>query len=78
MTLFRPNRLQQLIRDPGAPIGAIATHLDSLDHQSRMAELADTTRQDQRLLWTKADAGEPVDYEHFVPKGAKALERRMH
>ncbi|MBO6933321.1 MAG: hypothetical protein JJ863_00045 [Deltaproteobacteria bacterium] len=78
MTLFRPNRLQQLIRDPGAPIGAIAAHLDALDHDTRMAELADTTRQDQRLLWTKADAGDPIDYEHFVPKDAKPLEPIVH
>lgn len=78
MFSLRPNALQQLIRDPGAPIGTIADHLDSLDHRARMAELADTTRQDQRLLWAKAGGGEAIDYAHFVPDGAGPLEPVVH
>lgn len=78
MTLFRPNRLQQLIRDPGASIDAVAAHLDGLDHRGRMHDLADTTRGDQRLLWTKAWANDPIDYAHFVPDGTKELQPIVH
>jgi hypothetical protein len=78
MSLFRPNPLQQLIRDPGASIDAIAAHLDGLGHAGRMRELADTSRQDQRLLWTKAGANDPIDYGHFVPESAGPLEPIVH
>ncbi len=58
-----------LIDKPDATIEEIAALLDGLDHAGRMAELAFTTRAQQRRLWELAAASPPVDASFFVPEG---------
>lgn len=72
------NALQKLAWDPGAPIAAIRDHLDSLTHGERMAQLSQTTRADQRLLWHKAAASEPITLEHFLPESVPPLTEVTH
>lgn len=59
--------LVAMLRDPGTGIEEIAAHLDGLDHRGRMAELAPTTRADQRALWQRAHFSAPITLEHLLP-----------
>ena len=47
-------RLKSLIHAPDLSIDVIAAYLDGLDHETRVAELSITTRDDQRALFEKA------------------------
>ena len=61
--------LRQMLADPSMTIGALAAHLDGMDHAGRMAFLGSTNKADQRRLWHLAAGSAPITREHFVPAG---------
>ncbi|MCA9535522.1 MAG: hypothetical protein KC593_17635 [Myxococcales bacterium] len=72
-------KLSSLIHSTTSTIEDIGAHLDGLTHSSRMAELATTSRDDQRTLWEKAsgEAGR-ITLEHFLPAGVPPLRPVVH
>ncbi len=58
-------RLAELIADPDAEIGAIASYLDGLDGSQRLAHLHRLDRARQRSLYQKAISHD-IDLSHFV------------
>lgn len=70
--------LKTLIHGSDASIETIAAHLDALDHDERMSQLADTTRADQRRLWALSDASRPLTLEDFVPASTAARTAVAH
>lgn len=71
-------RLRSLIHAPDLSIDVIASYLDGLDHDGRVAELAVTTRDDQRALFEKAAAAPALTLEHFLPPGVPPLTPVVH
>lgn len=74
----RPSRLRALLHAPEVGIQEIAAYLDGLDHLGRITELAETTRDDQRALYTKAAGSAPLTLEHFLPPSAEPLAPVVH
>lgn len=62
--------LTDLIHDSSTDILAIAAHLEALSETDRVAALDTLGRRDQRALYHKAAASEPIDMSHFVPGDA--------
>lgn len=62
--------LTDLIHDSSTDILAIAAHLEALSEADRVAALDTLGRRDQRALYDKAAASEPIDMSHFVPGDA--------
>jgi len=71
-------RLKGLIDTPKLSIGVIAAYLDGLGHDARVAELARTTRDEQRRLYEKAGASAPLTLDHFLPPNVGPLEPVVH
>lgn len=72
-------RLQTILRDPARTLKDVREHLDGLSHDARMAELATTTRDDQRTLWNLAAGDEGrITLEHFLPPSVPACRPVVH
>lgn len=69
--------LIDLICDRSVDIHAIAAHLEALSESDRVAALDTLGRREQRTLYGKAAAAEPIDLSHFVP-GADVLVSLQH
>lgn len=53
----------------GATLAQVASYLDALDHDQRLAQVRATPRKLQRRLWALAADGEPLTLQWFVPPG---------
>jgi hypothetical protein len=70
--------LRDLIRDSGAAIDAIASFLDGLSPEARLAETRTLDRDAQRELYRKAKSAAPLSLDDFVPKGTAARMEIIH
>lgn len=70
--------LREMIHDPGTDMGAIASYLDGLTHDQRMADQNVLNRKDQRALYDKAAGSPPITMQHFLPEDAKPLQPVIH
>lgn len=71
-------RFRDLIHDSSAKMEAISRHLDALSPDERLAETRSLSRDDQRLLYQKAEHAEPITLDHFVPKNLPPLQAVHH
>ncbi len=70
--------LRTLIRDEGTRIDDVATHLDGLSHEERLAQAMTLGRRQQRRLWEVAADAPPISRQHFVPDGVPPLTEVIH
>lgn len=66
------------ILDDGVGIEAIASYLDGLSHDQRLAETRGLDRNAQRKLYVKAAESPPIDLAHFVPSERADLDPVRH
>lgn len=64
--------------DPAASIESIATYLDGLSHEERLAETRTLGRGAQRELYRKAQSSPPIDLDHFVARDKPARAEVIH
>lgn len=70
--------LKELLKQQGATIGAVATHLDGLTPEQRVAEAFALGRRGQRRLFELAADAPPIAFSHFVPSGVDARTEVRH
>jgi hypothetical protein len=68
--------LRELLRDDGASISAVATFLDGLSHDERLAETRTLGRNEQRRLY-RAGGGD-LSLDHFVGAGVAPRTEVIH
>jgi hypothetical protein len=71
-------RLRDLINDHYATIDAVASYLDGLSLDQRLAETRTLGRGTQRKLYEKAASSAPITLDHFVPEGTGARTQVIH
>ena len=67
--LSSPRSFLTMVNDADVSIGAIAEHLDALDHQGRLDALFAMSRSDQRALYGKASSSAALDVGFFSQAG---------
>lgn len=70
-------QLRSLIHS-GASIVEIASFLDGLPGDARLAEAMSLRPRDQRALWDRCVGGQPITLQHFVPAGTPANTEVIH
>jgi len=65
--------LRELLDRPSVSASDVASHLASLDGETRVKEATDLARSQQATLWRLGEKGEPLTAEDFVPAGTPEL-----
>jgi hypothetical protein len=73
----RVKSLRDAIRG-GSPLDALASLLDGLSHEARLAETRTLGRDDQRQLYRLAAAAPPLGLDDFVPASARPRQEIIH
>jgi hypothetical protein len=70
--------LRDLACDDSASVEAIATFLDGLPHEARLAQTRTLNRDAQRRLYQKAAGARPIALTDFVPQATSARVEVIH
>jgi hypothetical protein len=70
--------LREMAKDPGATIDTIAAALDRMSPEERRAEAGSLGRDEQRLLYRKAEGAAPASLDDFVPPARGSLVEVIH
>ncbi|MFO0761179.1 MAG: hypothetical protein U0359_32170 [Byssovorax sp.] len=70
--------LRTLIHDDKASLAYIASYLDGLSAEQRLAETRTLSRADQRALYRRAASAAPLTLDDFVPTGRAPLAQVIH
>ena len=70
--------LRSMLRDPSIELATISSHLDSMSHSARLAEVCFLGKKEQARLFDIARGQRPITIDHFVPRATAPMREVVH